>query len=61
MIIGIIILVIGLAFLLQALGFISVSAWQFIWPTLLIIAGMGIICKEKGKCCCGDNCEKPKK
>jgi len=62
MIIGIIIVVIGLAFLLQSLGILSVNAWQFIWPSLLIIVGMGIICKEKG-CCCGPNCdsEKPKK
>ncbi|MFA5431440.1 MAG: DUF5668 domain-containing protein [Candidatus Paceibacterota bacterium] len=61
MIIGIIIVIVGLAFLLQSLGFISVSAWQFIWPSLLIVAGLGIICKEKGNCCCGENCEKPKK
>jgi hypothetical protein len=61
MIIGIIIIIIGLVFLLQSLGLITGSVWQIIWPILIIIAGLGIICKEKGKCCCGENCEKEKK
>jgi len=61
MIIGIIIVVIGLAFLLQSLGFIAGSAWQIIWPCLLIVAGLGIICKESKKCCCENNHEKAKK
>ena len=60
MTIGIIIVVIGLAFLLQSLGIISVNAWQFIWPSLLIVFGIGIICKEKG-CCYGERSEKSKK
>lgn len=52
MIIGIIIVVIGLAFLLQSLDLITGTAWQIIWPCLLIVAGLGIICKEKKECCC---------
>jgi len=61
MFIGIAIIVIGLVFLLQSLGIISGSVWSIIWPCILIIIGIGIIYKERGKCCCGENCEKPKK
>lgn len=57
MIIGIVIVIIGLAFLLQSLGIITISVWQFVWPCLLIAVGLGIICKEKGKCCCGPDCD----
>jgi hypothetical protein len=62
MIIGIVIIVIGLAFLLQSLGFITGDTWQIIWPCLLIVVGLGIICKEKGgKCCCGEDHKKEEK
>jgi hypothetical protein len=61
MIIGIIIIVIGLVFLLQSLGFITGDAWKIIWPCLLIIAGLGIICKERGNCCCTKDHKKEEK
>jgi hypothetical protein len=61
MFIGIAIVIIGLVFLLQALGLISGSSWAIIWPCIIIIVGAGIICKERGNCCCGDDCKKEKK
>jgi hypothetical protein len=62
MFIGIIIVVVGLAFLLQSLGFISGSAWGVIWPCLLIVFGLGMIYKEtNGGCCCGKNHKKEEK
>jgi hypothetical protein len=61
MIIGIIIVVIGLAFLLQSLGLITGTAWQIIWPCLLIVVGLGIICKERKNCCCMKDHKKEEK
>ncbi|MFZ2390606.1 MAG: DUF5668 domain-containing protein [Minisyncoccales bacterium] len=61
MMIGIVIVIIGLAFLLQSLGIISGDAWQIIWPCLLIVIGLGIVCKERGKCCCGMDHKKEEK
>jgi len=43
------------------LGIISGDAWQIIWPCLLIVIGLGIVCKEKGKCCCGMDNKKEEK
>lgn len=60
MIIGIIIIVIGLVFLLQSLGVLTGDVWKIIWPCLIIVVGLAIINKERG-CCCGADCEKPKK
>jgi len=61
MIFGIIIVIIGLIFLLQSLGLITGDTWKIIWPCLIIVIGLGIINRERGGCCCGDNCDKPKK
>ncbi|MGB9772624.1 MAG: LiaI-LiaF-like domain-containing protein [Bacteroidota bacterium] len=38
-----ILIVIGVIFLLKNLGFISGSAWDVIWPSLLIIWGLSMI------------------
>jgi len=58
---GIAIIVIGLVFLLQNLGIISSSVWEIIWPSLLVVAGISMICKRQGCCTwgckCGDDCK----
>ena len=41
------IILIGVAFLLEALNVLTVSATSIIWPILLIIAAAGKLCK----CC----------
>lgn len=51
MFIGIAIIIIGLVFLLQNMGFISTSAWQIIWPALIIMLGVSVMMKRNG--CCG--------
>ncbi len=52
-IVPLMIILIGLAFLLQAFGVVSGMIVSFVWPALLIIAGVG---KLKGRdCpCCGN-------
>lgn len=50
---GIIILIIGLAFLLQNLGLITGSVWGIFWPILLIIIGLALISRRKHCWCCG--------
>jgi predicted tellurium resistance membrane protein TerC len=50
---GIIILVIGVALLLQNLGLVAGSAWSIIWPALLIVFGLALIYRRKHCWCCG--------
>lgn len=48
MFIGLIVIIIGIVFLLQNLGYISEGAWSIIWPAILIVIGLGIILKRGG-------------
>lgn len=43
MFVGISIVAIGVIFLLQNLGLISISAWQIIWPILIVILGLSMM------------------
>jgi hypothetical protein len=47
MFIGLVIVVIGLAFLLQNLGIVSGDLWAIIWPCLIIVLGLSIVIKKK--------------
>ena len=47
MIIGLILIIIGIVFLLQNLGYISGGAWGVIWPAILIVMGVNILLKRK--------------
>lgn len=58
MIFGIALVVIGVVFLLQNLGYISASAWGIIWPVIIIAVGLSMLCKKHGHCGCG--CEEKK-
>ena len=49
MIIGLILLIIGIVFLLQNLGYISEGAWSIIWPAVLMVIGLGTILKRKDR------------
>ena len=44
---GIILIIIGIVFLLQNLGYISEGAWAIIWPAILIVIGLGVIFKRR--------------
>lgn len=73
---GTIILVIGIALLLQAMGILSGSVWSFFWALLFICIGLkmvmgkgrqhGLCCGffghkgGKGDECCGNNSEEEK-
>jgi hypothetical protein len=43
MFVGISIVAIGVIFLLQNLGLISINAWQIIWPILIVILGLSMM------------------
>jgi len=47
MIIGFILIIIGVVFLLQNLGYISEGAWSIIWPAILIVIGLAIILRRR--------------
>jgi len=47
MIFGLILIITGVVFLLQSLGYISDSAWSIIWPAILIVIGIGILLKRR--------------
>ena len=53
MFIGIALIVIGVVFLLQNLGLISSSAWQIVWPTLIIIFGLCMMSRGASGHCRG--------
>ncbi|MCK4352222.1 hypothetical protein KAW65_02320 [candidate division WOR-3 bacterium] len=40
---GLIILIIGVIFLLRNLGIIQQPAWSVMWPTILIVIGLGTL------------------
>jgi len=46
MILPLFLIVIGVAFLLKNLGYISGSTWGIIWPALLIVFGVGILIRK---------------
>ena len=46
---GLLVVLFGLAFLLQAFGILSAITVSYIWPILVIIAGAGGLMKRK--CC----------
>jgi len=43
MFIGILVLVVGVVFLLQNIGYISGSVWDIIWPAIVIVVGLSMI------------------
>jgi len=47
MFLGLILLISGVVFLLQNLGYISEGAWSIIWPATLIVIGLGLILKRR--------------
>lgn len=43
MLIGLVLIVIGLVFFAQALGFLPVESAKILWPLLLIVVGLSMI------------------
>jgi hypothetical protein len=41
------------------MGWIAAGSWNIIWPAILIIVGISMICKKSGHCMCG--CEHEEK
>ena len=53
MVFGTIILIIGVALLLQTLGILSGNVWSFFWAILFIVVGVKMTMgRNKGKCMC---------
>ncbi len=44
--------IIGLIFLLENLNLIPDFRWPVIWPVILILAGLYMVKKRSGNCCC---------
>jgi len=55
MFLGIVFLVIGIALLLNSLGFISVSFWGFLWAALFIILGIKMLMGKEHCCLIGSH------
>ncbi|MCX6741185.1 MAG: DUF5668 domain-containing protein [Candidatus Parcubacteria bacterium] len=51
MFLGIILIVIGLAYLAENLGFLPVGVWQIVWPLLIVVIGISLIGKKSGGTC----------
>ena len=47
MIFCLILIIIGVVFLLQNLGYISGGTWSIIWPAILIIFGLWILLRKR--------------
>ncbi len=42
---GVVVLLVGIVFLLQNLGLIEGSAWNVVWPIIIILFGITILIK----------------
>jgi uncharacterized membrane protein HdeD (DUF308 family) len=42
---GVVVLLVGVVFLLQNLGLIEGSAWNIVWPIVIILLGLSILLK----------------
>lgn len=47
MYLGLLVLLVGVLFLLQNLGYISGSVWDLVWPAIIIIAGLAMVFRSK--------------
>jgi len=47
MFVGLMVLLVGIVFLLQNLGYISGNVWGIIWPAIIIIVGLSMIMRPK--------------
>lgn len=45
---GIVLIIIGIAFLLKNFGVISTSTWGFIWPAFLVALGLWFLLRGRG-------------
>lgn len=47
MFVGLMVLIVGIVFLLQNLGYIGGNVWNIIWPAIIIIVGLSMVMKPK--------------
>jgi len=45
-------IILGVVFLLENLGFLPWLNWSLIWPIILILAGLSMLKKQNGNDCC---------
>ena len=50
MFIGLVLVIAGIIFLLEKLGIVTGSVWNYVWPCLVIALGLSIILRRG---CCG--------
>ncbi len=48
---GLLVLVFGISGLLKAMGTVSAETFSWIWPILIIVAGLGKLSTGMCKCC----------
>ena len=48
---GLFLVLLGLIFLLNSLGIMRDSTASFLWPLLVLLAGLGVLMKGCCKCC----------
>lgn len=49
---GLIVVIIGMLMLLQTMGLIPGSFWDYVWPIIIILFGLSILKKKNGWNCC---------
>ncbi len=53
---GLFLVLLGLIFLLNGMGRLSDTATAFLWPLLVLLAGVGLLLKGSCKCCSDSHC-----
>ncbi len=43
---GLLLVIVGVVFLLENLGYISGNVWDVIWPLIVIIAGLSLLLRQ---------------
>jgi len=44
---GIVLIVVGVVFLLQNLGYVTGDVWKIVWPAFIILIGISMLFKEQ--------------
>ena len=47
MFLGLMVLIVGIVFLLQNLGYIGGNVWGIIWPAIIILVGLSMVMRPK--------------
>lgn len=46
---GVVLIVVGVVFLLQNLGYVTGDVWNVVWPAFIVLLGISVLLKKERK------------